>query len=147
MGVICNQSFTGLSVTDDGDFFQLRSVANVLIIIHEIRVYQTSDTTLAMNGIEFNRGTGGAAGNALTENKWNIGNPTVLGTAFSLATTDVGSIDLTMSLGWNILQEFLWLPTPQFRIELAAADHFGISLVNTDTLTIGGNVVWEEIAT
>ena len=53
-GQLASVSFTALSVVDTGDFFQLRSVAAVRIVIQEIRVFQTSDTTLAMNGIKMN---------------------------------------------------------------------------------------------
>ncbi len=134
-----------LAVTDTGDFLQLRGAAGVICIVKEIRVWQESDTALAMNTIRIQRGTGGAAGTGLTERENDIAGAAPLATAFSLPTTDVGTLDLDVHCGWNILQEFVWLPTPEFQIHLAASDHIGVSLRVADTLTIGASIWWTEM--
>lgn len=133
-----------LSVTDTGDFIQLRNSTGVTCEILEVRVWQTSDTTLAMNAIRMRRGANGAAGTELTERELDVAGAAPVATAFSLPTTDVNSDDLDIHCGWNILQEFVWLPTPEFQIHLAASDHFGVSLLIADTLTIGANIIWRE---
>ena len=51
---------SGLSVVDNGDFAQLRNASGYTCFIHEIRCFQTSDTTLAMNGVSIVRGDSGA---------------------------------------------------------------------------------------
>jgi len=145
MGFIYQTTATNLSVTDTGDFVQLRNSSTLSVVIHEVRVWQESDTTLAMNTVRLHRGTGGAAGSAMTERELNQGGPAAVVTGFSLPTTDVGTLTGDMQSGWNILQEFLYLPIPEDRIILAASDHFGVSLRVADTLTIGCSVIWEEM--
>jgi hypothetical protein len=143
VGVFYTQA-NGLSVTDTGDFIQLRGAAGVRIEVLEIRVSQTSDTTIAMNTIRLHRGTGGAAGTGLTEREWDIAGAAPAATGFSLPTTDVGTLDLDVHCGWNILQEFVWLPTPEFPLVLAASDHLGVSLLAADTLTMNASILWAE---
>lgn len=144
MGFTFVATTSGLSVTDTGDFLQLRSTTGVICEVLEIRCWQTSDTTLAMNGIQISRGASGAAGSDVTNHEWDIAGPGAVADAFSLATTDVDTLDLDIRCGWNILQEFVWLPTPEFQIHLAASDHLGVHLVNTDSLTMGWTIVWRE---
>jgi hypothetical protein len=144
-GFIFTTAAAALAVTDTGDFLQLRGAAGAIVEILEIRVSQTSDTTLAMNAISIQRGTAGSGGAARSEYEYDTAGPTALVTAFSLATVDVGSVDLAVVAGWNILQEFVWLPTPEMQLHLAASDHLGISLLNADTLTVNAQVTWREI--
>jgi len=134
-----------LSVSDAGDFLQLRNPGGVICLVKEIRVWQTSDTALAMNAVRFNRGAGGAAGAALTERLMDVAVADAVATGHSLPTTDVSSLDLDVHVGWNILQEMVWLATPELEIHLAANDHLGISLLTADTLTIGASIFWQEI--
>lgn len=134
-----------IAVTDTGDFFQLRNGTNALVELKSIRVFQTSDTTLAMNAVNIIRGDTGAGGVAMVEHEYgNITGPTAVAAALSLATTDVTNADLSFWGGWNILQEFVWLPTPELQIELVRSDHLGLALAVADTLTIGVNVIWDE---
>lgn len=137
---------SGLSVSDTGDFFQLRNAAAVVCYILEIRVWQTSDTDLAMNGIKFHRGASGAGGTGLTEYEWDVSGIAASATAFSLPTSDVSADDLDLRYGWNILQELVLLPPPNLSWRLAASDDMGLALVNADTLTVGCTVIWEEEA-
>lgn len=136
-----------LSVSDAGDFLQLRNPGGVICLVKEIRVWQTSDTALAMNAVRFNRGAGGAAGASAppTAREMDIAGASAVATAHSLPTTDVSSLDLDVHVGWNILQEMVWLATPELEIHLAASDHLGISLLTADTLTIGASIFWQEI--
>lgn len=145
MGRMYYAKGSAMAVTDTGDFLQLRNGAGVICRIHEIRVWQESDTTLAMNTVRIQRGVGGSAGTGTSEDEMDIVSPASAATAFTLPTTDVGTLDLTIQCGWNILQEFVWLPTPDIQIHLAASDELGLSLRVADTLTIGASIWWEEI--
>lgn len=144
MGRRYMSSAINLAVTDDGDFLQLRNGASTVVEIHEVRVFQTSDLALNPNGINFRRGVGGAGGATHTEWKYDVSSPDAGIAALDLATTDVGTVDLHLVFGWNLLQEFVWLATPQQRIWLAASDHFGVALSDDDTLTMGWFIHWEE---
>lgn len=146
MGSLYQVTGTGLSVSTTNDIVQLRGAAGVIIKIHEIRVWQTSETTLAMNGIRLIRGTGGATGTGLVEREFDIVGSAPAATAFSIPGTNVATgVDFDFEAGWNILQEFVYLPTPALRLHMAASDELGVRLINSDTLTMGVTILWEEI--
>ena len=142
-------SAAGLAVTDTGDFFQLRAVG-VIAVIHEVRVWQENLVTLELNTIVMGRDStgGGAAGSALTEREFSPSTTAPASTTHSLPTTDVDAGTLTWDLhcGWNILQEFVWLPTPAMRVAVYPDDDFGISLrvAPSGSQTTGVSVIWEE---
>ncbi len=146
-------SDANLAITDTGDMFQLRNGASVVTLIKEIRVFQESDTALAMNALTITRGAGGTSGTALTEHEFDIADAAAGATAFSddSASTaigvSVGTADWQVFFGWNILQEFVWLPTPETQLWLANSDHLGVALRVSDTLTCGFSIVWEEFGT
>ena len=134
------------SPADTGDWFQLRNGAAVTVEILEIQVFQHVETTLVMNALELRRGTGGAGGTGMTEDEWQTLGTTPLATAFSLPTTDVGTADLTLTYGWNILQPFVWLPTPEIYLHLKPSDHLGIAAVVADSIAgVGCNIIWREL--
>lgn len=144
MGRHFMSSAISLSVTDTGDFLQIRNAANTVVEVHEIRAFQTSDVLIAPNGIEIRRGVGGAGGVAHTEWEYDTTDTNAVVVAVDQATTDVGTVDLELVFGWNALQEFVWLATPQQRIWMAESDHLGVALSNADTLTMGWFIHWEE---
>jgi len=136
---------TAMAVTDTGDFFQLRNAASMTSRILEIRVWQTSDTTLAINDVRFRVGSGaGSGGSGLTERSNVLGMKAPSAAAFSLPTGDVTTFIQTVSCGWAITTPFVWLPTPEFQLEIPASHSLGISLETADTLTIGCGVWWKE---
>ena len=145
-GFIYQTSAHNVSVSDNGDFFQLRNGATSIVKILEFRAWQISDTALAMAAIRLDRGTGGAGGNAMTEYEWDSGGPASSVTTFNLATTDANSAGQTLAYagGWNILQEFVFLPTPEFQLYLSPGTNLGASLEAADTLEIGFSCVWQE---
>ena len=133
------------SLADTGDWFQLRNGASCIVEILEIRVFQHVETDIQLNGIRLARGVGGAAGTGLTEYDYDVNNPAPVATAFSLPTTDVGTLDLEIRCGWNILQEFVWLPTPEIQIILHASDHLGIAPIVADAIAgVGCSITWQE---
>lgn len=141
-------SARNLSVTDAGDFLQLRNASDQLVVIHEIRVFQEPATpTLVLNGVNIRRGINGAVGSSHSE--WLIGKSGAAAgaAAFSLPTTDVDTADLDFFFGWNLLQEWVYLPTPETRIHLANSDHLGVALNADATATIGWLIIWEEYGT
>jgi len=139
-------NMSGQPTTDQDDFFRLKGAAGVLCKVKEIRVWQTGSTTLAMNGVQFVRGTsGGTGGTALDEYKMDITSVAASATAFRLPTADVATTDLTVKVGWNILQEMVWLATPELEITLGATQILGVRLLVGASLTGAGlNIIWEE---
>lgn len=146
-GRVYMASASALAVVDGGDFFQLRNTTARSVLIHAVHVSQTSDLSItAMQFVNIRRGVGGLAGTGLDEWENDVSGVAAGATAFSLPTTDVGTADWDAFFGWNILQEFVWLPTPEMRLKLKASDHLGIAIIS-DTLTVNVTVFWEESGT
>lgn len=138
-------SAEGVSVTDATQFFQLVGGTGACVEILEIRVFQTSDTALAMNALHIERGTGGAGGTARTEDEHSPDGPAAIASASDGSpTTEVTGVDMNIRVGWNILQEAVWLPTPELQLWLKQNDDLAISLATADTLTIGYTITWNE---
>lgn len=132
-----------------GDVFQLRNGSTRRVEILEIRMGQTTLTDLEQLAIALNRGSGGAGGSALTERAFLSTMPTATATAHSDNTdftTDVGTLDFDYGDVWNILQNYVWLPTPEIKIVLEASDHFAIALDTgpSAAISLTVNVIWRE---
>jgi len=149
MGRIYYVQTNSIEVSDAGDFIQLRGGASRKCIIKEIKVWQDSATTLAMETVRIHRGTGaGNAGVALTVRSVDITSAAAVATSFRLPTADVSTLDLDIHDGWNILQAYVWLPTPEIEIEVTAGQDLGISILNgpgTTITKVGASIFWEEI--
>lgn len=128
-----------------GDIFSLEGVATVAGEILEVRVWQIGTTTLTLDEISLHRGAGAAiAGTTVTEYEYDSLDTAVM-VARSLPTVDVATLDLKYTLGWNLLQELLWLPTPTLQIPLKELDDFGVFREGSVAHTgVGCSVTWLE---
>ena len=128
---------------DTGDFFQLRGATTPFRVL-EAQVWQRGGTAVVTDTLAFRRGTGGAAGAALTQYEYNTAGPAPTCTAFSLPTTDV-SLDWRVLRGWNLLQEATFLPIPELWVPHKSADDFAIGREGVVAHTgVGCTVIWEE---
>lgn len=141
-------SVAGLAITTTNDIIQLRNTTDRAVLIHAVHVSQTSELTISqMHVINLRRGVSGATGDALNEWENDVSDTDAGVTAVSEPGTNVDTSDWDGLFGWNILQEFVWLPTPEMRLWLAASDHFAVALLNADTLTMNATIFWEEFGT
>ena len=139
-------SFTGISSAADAtDVFALIGGTGAIAHILEIRIWQIALTAVTNEEIIIVRGTGGATGVGVTEYDYWAGDTPIL-TAVSNPGTDVATgIDLEIRAGWNVLQPFVWLPTPQLQIPMKEDDDLGISFLSTTVYTtLGCQITWEE---
>lgn len=145
MGRIHTAQATALTLlADNGDFGALIGTAGTRARIHEIRVWQTGTTTLTLDVLRFTRGSAGAGGGTPTEYDMDTTDTAVLN-ALSLPTTDVGTATYQLHMGWNLLQEALWLPTPDQQLVLGDGEDLGIGRVGAVAHTgVGWSVTWEE---
>ncbi len=128
---------------DNGDFGALIGTAGTGGLVHEIRVWQTGTTTLTMDQLRITRGTLAAGGAALVERDMDP-TDTAIYTGVQLPTTDV-TADYELHMGWNLLQEFVWLPTPRIQLLLNDGDDLGIGREGTMAHTgVGFSITWEE---
>lgn len=131
-------------VADTGDFFQLVGGSTPWRLL-EVRVFQRGTTTLTMEVVRLHRGTGGSGGTALTEYEYRTAGPASTIAAASLPTTDVSTDDWEYHLGWNMLQEAVFLPIPELWVPMKANDDLGIAqLTGTAHTGVGVTAVWEE---
>ena len=136
---------TGLTTLGDtGDFFSLIGGTTPWRFIG-LRVWQRGSTTLFMDAIRIHRGVAGGITGTPTEHKYGTSGPVATVTASQLPTVDVGTDDLDVGVGWNILQEAVWMPTPKEWIPCQASDDIGIAKEGTTGHTlVGVTAVWEE---
>lgn len=132
-------------LADTGDIFNLQGATHAGRIV-EVRVWQRGSTTLVMDTITMRRGViGTPGGGTLTERLWDVSDTSPAFTAYSLPTDDVGTIDWEYSIGWNLLQEAVWLPTPELQLHLKLDDDFGIyTQASTAHTGVGVTVTWIE---
>lgn len=131
-------------LADAGDFFALIGGSTPWRLL-SIRVFQRGTTTLTMDSLLVHRGVGAAGGTGLTEYEASTAGPAATVAAASLPTTDVGTDDYQERMGWNLLQEAVWLPPPRYIIPCKANDDIGITRATTTAHTgVGVHAVWEE---
>ena len=133
-------------LADTGDIFNLEGNGTRPYRVLEARIWQSGTTALTMNSLAFRRGViVTAAGTAVTEKKYTTDGPAAVCVARSLPTTDVATDDWDYGMGWNLLQEVVWLPTPEVYLPCNGAQDFGISQVEGIAHTkVGVQLVWEE---
>ena len=146
---IYSANATGVTVTTvSGDnTFVLLGGGNQYVI-HEIRVWQTGTTTLTMEEIIIERGIGAAIGNGtgVTEYENDV-DDNVQNTMYVWGTTSVEPTPITFEIrgGWNMLQEWVWLPTPDIQLFCQGTDDIGISFESTTAHTnVGCQITWQE---
>lgn len=139
-----------ITLVDAGDFFSLSDAAANAARIIEVRVWQRGTTTLTMDTLRFLRTVGGspAGGTGLSEREWDVSGAVAGRAALSLPTTDIetgGTLDWEYRVGWNLLQEMVWLPTPELQLHLASTAEFAIQTeTGTAHTGVGYSVTWIE---
>lgn len=134
------------TLADLGDWGQLRNGASCIVEVLEIQVFQVIETTLDMNGIRLVVGTVGSGGTDESNDKYQTDGPAAIADFFTLPTVDVSTPILELFQGWNILQPFVWLPTPETQLILSPSQALGIRPVKADAITsgVGINIIWQE---
>lgn len=154
MGMYTAQ-FNSVAVTAQQDFFELLAPSTKSVIVHEVRLAQTSDvkdTEEEILSVLLKRGVGstsGSGGTAPTPVKLQTGDGTAATVAEVNNTTKMttGTITTMVATVWNVRTEFLYLPTPECRPILAPSERFTVELATTpaDSLTCTGTIIFEEI--
>lgn len=129
---------------DTGDFFQLVGGALPWLLL-ELRVFQRGSTSLTVETLRLHRGTGGSGGSALTEYKYGTAGPAATVAGTSLPTTDVSTDDWVYRMGFNLLQEAVFLPPPDLWVPFKTSDDLGVAqMTGTAHTGVGVNAVWAE---
>lgn len=146
--------FDSVAVAAQQDLFELTAPAATGLMIHEIRIGQSSTTTGAELLLRLKRGTStttsGSGGGTAT--------PVALcpGDAASVTTVEInnttkmvvgsGTISQLLADTFNVLSGWIWLPTPEMRIVVSPSQRFTVELATTPgaSLTLSGTITFEE---
>jgi hypothetical protein len=133
-----------LTIIDATQFCQLRSTSAVLVEILEARVTTAANTVIS-EGIKLERGTGGAGGSNIFETNWVQGQPISIAQMIQeTPTTEVTGVDWSYRMGFNNVNEAVFLPTPEMQLWLRPDDDFAMSLIAVTGFDIRYSVTWRE---
>ena len=156
-GHVYSANFGGVAVSAAQDLFEILAAAGVPVIIHSIRIGQSSDAGDAqaemlrvqvslVNAVV----TGGSGGSTSTSRAHSPASPAASTTVEANNTTQATSsttIDPIIEDTYNVQAGWLYLPTPEERLIVAAGTTLVVESPDTptDPLTMSGTVTFEEI--
>ena len=150
MGRMYSCPLIGTSVSAVQDLIELQAPDGNSIVVHEVRLSQEDIAVTEFFGLKFHRGTatgtGGTAGVEVALG--GAGEPVADGLVELHNTTQSVETSILYTFRWNVLTEFLWLPTPEMRPTLVAsgASFFIVELETTPSgaTNMFGSITWEE---
>ena len=158
MGRMYTIPFDSFNSTTADDFFEILVPSDSIMILHEIKVTQSSDAGDAESEqIEFTikRGVGsitsGSGGASQTPVKMQTGDAAAGITAEVKNTTQAsagtGSLTTLMTINENIHAGLHYLPTPECRLVFSPSEYCIVSITTApaDSLTFDGYAIVEEI--
>lgn len=157
MNVIYSAPIDAQAFTTATDVFEITPAADRAVIIHGIRLCQTTDLQDAAEEVLrigiYRDATAGSTGTALTEVAYT--NAALAGTVQTAIVTNRGTAStggtLIDIIGWNIRIPLEWYPIPELRPKfsnLAAegpVSTFRLMAAPTDSVTVSGAIYWTEI--
>jgi len=141
---------TGTSVSAAQDIIELQAPDGVMIVVHEVRLSQEDIAATEFFALKMHRGTatgtGGSAGVEVALG--GAGEPAADGIVELHNTTQSTETSVLHTFRWNVLTEFLFLPTPDMRPVLTAssANFFIVELeaAPSGATNMYGSITWEE---
>jgi hypothetical protein len=141
--------FEEVAVTAAQDLFEVVAPADATVLIHSVSITQSTDAGDAeaeQLPILIHRGTAtGSGGSTVTPSPSSKGDAAFGGTVEANNTTQSAEGTFLHAEGFNIQIGFYW--EPKKPIEVSPSDLFIVELqaAPTDSLTMNGTVVFEEI--
>jgi hypothetical protein len=155
MGRIYTASFEDVAVTAGQDLFEVNVPSTMAMILHEVRITQSSDAGDAESEqirarlIRHVGGTSGSGGTSVTPSKQATGDPAATVTVEANNTTQRsgGTETKLRAESDNIHNGYLHAPAPGKRYEFAPSERLIIELEGApaDSLTMDGYIEFEEI--
>lgn len=143
--------FDELSVTTDADqdIWELVAGSTTPCVLHGFSLTSSNTTDERARLRLVRRSTTGSGGGAATEVPLDDGNTMTATAALSTLVTTPGTIgDILKSWRWSQQNELLYLPTPELRPTIVAAQRLCLNLQAAlgGTRTWAGWVAWEELS-
>lgn len=148
MGRMYSAVFEEVAVTVVQDLFEIVAPADAVVIVHSFEISQSSDTDSEQLNLLFHRGsTSGSGGSTPTARPLEVGTAAFGGTVEANNTTQSTEGVHLHTASFNVLNGYIWMPTPEARIVLSPSGRLNIELQTApaDSLTMSGVVVFEEI--
>lgn len=153
MGFIYSAPMDAAAVTLATDLFHVTATADSPVLVHMLELGQTTDLGDAAEEVlrigVYRAVTGGSGGVAATEVAYNhASNPAVTAAVLTNNTTASTAGTLLQIITWNIRIPTQWWWTPETRVRIDAGEDplaFRLLTAPTDSVTVSGTLVWEEL--
>lgn len=148
MGRMYTASFNAVVVTAAQDLFELNAPAAACVVLHAVYINQSSDTDSEQLRFTLQRAGGsGSGGSVPTANPLQAGDQAFGGTVEANNTTRATTLTLLHTESQNVLNGWVWLPTPEMRIVLSPSGRLivGLEAAPADALTMSGTVYFEVV--
>ena len=156
MGMLYAAVVDNKAVTGAVDLFEVTTVGTRPLLLHGLRVWQTTDLGDAAEEVLrigiYRGSTAGSGGTAITEVKYNDGSdqPTNDTAVVEYMTGGTSSTSGTLIdiISWNIRIPLTEIWTPEMRIRVDSNDDpisFRFIAAPADSITMGAVLIWEEL--
>lgn len=148
MGRMYSATFEEVSVTAVQDLFEINAPSDAVVVVHSLVLSQSSDTDSEQLNILVHRGsTSGSGGSTPTASPLAVGDAAFGGTVEVNNTSQSTEGVILHSDCWNVLNGYVWIPTPECRPVISPSGRLIIELQTApaDALTMSGTVYFEEI--
>ena len=149
MGRMYSAVFDKVAVSAVQDLFEIVAASNVHVVLHEVRLLQITEEASEIVRLKFHRGTtsGSGGGTNPTPAPFDPGTPAA-DTTVEINNTSQSTEGTILFLDhWNLVQPYIWLPTPEERIHIPGGGRLNIELEDAPdaSTTISGVIVFEEL--
>lgn len=146
-------SFSAVAISAAQDLFEIVPATGKPVVIHALRLSQTSDVGDAQDEVRTIRilrgyttsGSGGTTPTAAPLDEFD----TAAGATLEANNTTQASAGTPVTLltdGWNVRSPYLYLPTPETRPRVGAGTRLVVTIdAPADAITVSGEMVFEEL--
>ena len=148
MGRMYSATFEEVAVSAAQDLFEINAPSDAVVVVHGFEISQSSDTDSEQLNILVHRGTtSGSGGSSVTPNPLEVGDAAFGGTVEANNTTQGTEGTILHSAAFNVLNGYVWIPTPECRPVISPSGRLIIELQTApgDELTMSGVAYIEEI--
>lgn len=148
MGRMYSATFEEVAVSAVQDLFEINAPSDAIVVVHGFEISQSSDTDSEQLNLLVHRGsTSGSGGSTPTVVPLAVGDTGAGVTVEANNTSQSTEGAFIHSAAFNVLNGYLWMPTPETRPVISPSGRLIIELQTApgDELTMSGTVYLEEI--
>ena len=151
MGRMYTASVVGVAATAAQDFFAFTAAADMCVIVHSVRISQTTefgDAAAEMLDVSLTRyATIGSIGSTPVARPHNVGDVASSLTAIHANDTTQGATPtVLLADSFNVQAGWLYVPTPEERMVVSPSGVFAVEVsAPADSVTFSGSITFEEI--